>query len=859
MSPVCVLPEQVAACADRAEGAACEVAGASGLCAGGVCWPSGCGTGTVEGDEVCDDGNTASGDGCASDCRSDETCGNGIRDVGEACDDGNPDDADGCRADCTQPRCGDGVLDATEACDDGAANADAPDACRTTCVAPRCGDAILDAGEVCDDGNLAADDGCRPDCASDETCGNGALDVLSGEVCDDGAALAADGCSSTCQAETLAWREVAGQRPLGRQGAALAYDPVRREVVMVGGFVNGYADRGLLWAWDGGAWAPRFAARTPGAREDAALAFDTARGRLVLFGGFGGACLSDTWEWDGAAWSKLTPETAPPPRRSHAMAYDPIAGVVVLFGGYDDDYVDLGDAWAWDGSTWDELELAGGPGAPWQSALVFEPRLGRVVLLASSPAAAPSLWRLEADAWVEVAAAGLPTATYATLAFDVVGQRLVAMGSAGTYALVGATWSQLASAAATPDRSQQVGAYDVARGQLVVYGGTSQNADTWVWDAGGWSQRPAALPGQRAGMGLVEDLGRGQLVMFGGAAGGGPLAETWEWSGSSWRRHTPAVSPPATSVVAMTYDRARARTVAVIAGQTWLWDGATWSLAPAATPVIDQGALAYDAGREVSVLFGDEPAATWEWDGVAWTERTPAVSPSGRAAHGMAYDDARAKVVLFGGVDLISGDTLDDTWEWDGSAWLERAAVQRPLGRQLHGMTYDPRRGAVVVYAGWSGGGNLGDLWAWDGDTWAELDPRNALTSRQGVGLAFDRIQQRVVSFGGEDGDGPLAATTELAYQGGGAIEACGSGHDADLDGLVGCDDPDCWGVCTPACPPDLACDPDAPACGDGVCGGVESCRLCPGDCGDCPAACGDGFCDAGEDAAGCPGDCLAP
>ena len=50
-----------------------------------------CGDSILDVGEVCDDGNLVSGDGCGSDCLSDETCGNGITDVaaGETCDDGN--------------------------------------------------------------------------------------------------------------------------------------------------------------------------------------------------------------------------------------------------------------------------------------------------------------------------------------------------------------------------------------------------------------------------------------------------------------------------------------------------------------------------------------------------------------------------------------------------------------------------------------------------------------------------------------------------------------------------------------------------------------------------------------------------
>ena len=57
--------------------------------------PEACGDGVRQPGEVCDDGNTVSGDGCNATCTSDETCGNGFRDRGEECDDGaaNSDEA----------------------------------------------------------------------------------------------------------------------------------------------------------------------------------------------------------------------------------------------------------------------------------------------------------------------------------------------------------------------------------------------------------------------------------------------------------------------------------------------------------------------------------------------------------------------------------------------------------------------------------------------------------------------------------------------------------------------------------------------------------------------------------------------
>lgn len=68
-------------------GDACE-------CAGGPC---GCGNGTVDPGEECDDGNAIDGDGCTASCT---ICGNGVVAPAEDCDDGNVADGDGCSAAC---------------------------------------------------------------------------------------------------------------------------------------------------------------------------------------------------------------------------------------------------------------------------------------------------------------------------------------------------------------------------------------------------------------------------------------------------------------------------------------------------------------------------------------------------------------------------------------------------------------------------------------------------------------------------------------------------------------------------------------------------------------------------------------
>lgn len=63
-----------------------------------------CGNGSLDGGELCDDGNLTSCDGCNQDCdRIDGVCGDGIRECGEQCDDGNTLSGDGCESNCTLP------------------------------------------------------------------------------------------------------------------------------------------------------------------------------------------------------------------------------------------------------------------------------------------------------------------------------------------------------------------------------------------------------------------------------------------------------------------------------------------------------------------------------------------------------------------------------------------------------------------------------------------------------------------------------------------------------------------------------------------------------------------------------------
>ncbi|MEZ4364920.1 MAG: hypothetical protein R2939_01370 [Kofleriaceae bacterium] len=227
----CVDPDRIAACNGLAEGADCELVGiGAGTCRAGVCAVTGCGDGTVDVGEECDDGDAIDDDECTNACTL-PVCGDGVRQGAETCDDGagNGDDR-ACTASCRINVCGDGLVQlGVEACDAGAANAD-DGPCTTACTVATCGDGLVWAGvEACDDGNLASGDGCRGDCAKLEACGDGVVDE--GEACDDGpAGLAnpADGCdactATAWQAEAVLGRERLATEVSLAQPAGVAVD-----------------------------------------------------------------------------------------------------------------------------------------------------------------------------------------------------------------------------------------------------------------------------------------------------------------------------------------------------------------------------------------------------------------------------------------------------------------------------------------------------------------------------------------------------------------------------------------------------------------------------------------------------------
>ncbi|MBM4062068.1 MAG: hypothetical protein FJ265_13370 [Planctomycetes bacterium] len=170
--------------------------------------------------------------------------------------------------------------------------------------------------------------------------------------------------------------------------------------------------------------------------------------------------------------------------------------------------------------------------------------------------------------------------------------------------------------------------------------------------------------------------------------------------------------------------------------------------------------MAYDDQRAWTVLFGGAGASgylgdTWSWDGSAWIQRA-ASGPAARSGHTMAHDARRGRTVLFGGRD--GGSFFGDTWEWDGSTWTQ-VPVAGPAPRHRHGLAFDSQRGRSVLFGGAFASGYLADTWEWDGAVWFAHLFATGPSARQSPGIAYDAQRARSVLFGGLDASGPLGDT----------------------------------------------------------------------------------------------------
>lgn len=335
-----------------------------------------------------------------------------------------------------------------------------------------------------------------------------------------------------------------------------------------------------------------------------------------------------------------------------------------------------------------------------------------------------------------------------------------------------AVWQKVGSSTSPEARYLQAFAFDEARSVVVLFGGisfdmntgsSSVGQDTWEWNpaTNKWTRRTldGSKPEARSGAAMVYDSARAKLILFGGRAGSGyNLEDTWEWDPATgaWTDVAPTGHPSARAQHSMVYEKST--------GKVLLFGGGR------STPT------SYD-GTGVTISLGD----TWEYDPVAkaWTQRTVTASPSVRNDSGLAWDVARKRAVLFGGIQVdiagAPGVPKQDTWEWDPEAgtWTELpGSGERPSQRYGHALAFDATRNKVVLFGGWDMGSGMAksDVWDWDPTVgWSSRltgAEAGAPTGRMYAAMVSDDTRGRMIVLGG----------ASLSPSGGGGIGGAGGG-----------------------------------------------------------------------------------
>jgi hypothetical protein len=143
-----------------------------------------------------------------------------------------------------------------------------------------------------------------------------------------------------------------------------------------------------------------------------------------------------------------------------------------------------------------------------------------------------------------------------------------------------------------------------------------------------------------------------------------------------------------------------------------------------------------------------------------WTQLTPqGTPPDPRSAPAAIYDPRRARLVIFGGIDL-HGASRNDTWALSLTGppvWtLLQPAGVIPAARAYTSGVYDPSGDRLVICDGWTSFFHvLRDTWGLSlagAGVWSPLTPAGPVPAgRSDLAAIYDSAHARLVIFGGTD------------------------------------------------------------------------------------------------------------
>lgn len=299
--------------------------------------------------------------------------------------------------------------------------------------------------------------------------------------------------------------------PTGRGGHGMAYDSSNGTILVFGGDTFGFPTgaSNQTWRYNGTTWTQLTPATSPPASAGVEMVYDVVRGVFVTYGSmntgfFGGPSADRTWEFNGTTWTQVFPVTTPGGLGLYGMAYDVVRGRTVVYGGVANNFFPIAEAntWEYDGTNWTLVAAAGGPGPLERPAMCFHSGINRTVLFGGIDpqiGGTDTTWLYDGTTWTAAGIAGVKPAarTGAKMAYDSVRGICVMSGGqdpmSGTpivdtweLDLTNLTWTQVPTS--TPGRLQAGMAFDVARRQVVQFGGHdfvtfTALGDTWEYGA----------------------------------------------------------------------------------------------------------------------------------------------------------------------------------------------------------------------------------------------------------------------------------------------------------------------------------------------------------------------------------------
>jgi hypothetical protein len=293
------------------------------------------------------------------------------------------------------------------------------------------------------------------------------------------------------------WVAVPGLKPPPRFGAAMAFDSNRERTVLFGGQATFKLEPGAylgdVWEYGPSGWVNLTPGTGPFPRSKAAMAYDPVRKKMVLFGGEhaidnpdGGSpevsVLGDLWIWNGTTWA-LAGVSAPTPRSYAGIAWDAHREKLVLYGGSNGVQA-LGDTWEWDGTGWVSILAPGSPPARWVYSLASDPTQGRSLFSSGfNPSGEQSgTWAYDGGSWVQANGSTTtpPPMIGGSLAYDGAGQQVLQVCGRATGVYLPTTWLWSSSnstwtvgPALPSGRAWCATTYDARLGKVVLFGGSS--------------------------------------------------------------------------------------------------------------------------------------------------------------------------------------------------------------------------------------------------------------------------------------------------------------------------------------------------------------------------------------------------